>query len=411
MKKIIFGMIFLASTAVFAGNVGDRAGNGGDAVVCDGGKTAYLLDYVEANLRGMKVDLGDENESVRALVERQFQVISKFDPERVSNRFQEWARDILADLETLNINSSAPTKTVRMISDVLNDIDDSKEVALPVGCEKRQLVVFLGLVSGPTEWRSPFPEDPFYYIHLPTWKVMSNGQKAMTIMHELWYRELIQDNEAEDSRGARYINSKMYTNDVKNLQIYVQALGYAKVPYIVSKGENYSIGIATEYCGNPIDSVPSFDQNGRFKSGLMAKSHLNDNYHNTFVEGSVTVWGEQKLYVNANLNIPRNNTIYSYGGNVFFNEGKLYYAHLRGYLKTADGFEIKAWMDVDACPAVGSCPSPSWHFMETGEIKVTATYLGQRLEMCTVGQWGSCKSVTELVLGKDRKVNSFTPKP
>lgn len=190
--------MFLLSHLALAEEGGAHVGNGGDAFVCKSGKV-FLLDYYEALKRGFQIDLGPKTLSAREKVNLILGRIKHVDPVR-SEEFRVRAYEILDDTEIFEKNSNAnPGKNVRFTNDPLSDVDDSKETSTPKGCEKIQAVI----QSTPR-----FSEDRRYEISIPIWIAMNSSQRALTVMHEVWYREGIETG-APDSRGARYMNGFM----------------------------------------------------------------------------------------------------------------------------------------------------------------------------------------------------------
>ncbi len=175
---------------------GDLIGNGGDVLICEGIDQIRMLDQHEAERRGIVIQLGAPELTVRQKVEVALKRLSRLDPDRASTLSHE-AEFLLADAEAFDRDSSARTSHIRFTDDVLSDIDDSEETAIPVGCQKAQLVIRV---------RAVVPEDRPFEIHRPFWVRMSSDQRALAVLHEVWYGEALQ-NGAHDSRFARYLNT------------------------------------------------------------------------------------------------------------------------------------------------------------------------------------------------------------
>jgi hypothetical protein len=160
-------MIILISSLIFGAKVfatGGTVGNGGDVAVCPG--SVELLDTYEARtLRGFGLDLGNPSLSVDQKIALAVTKIFSVDPYR--------AIILKASAEKF-MNE---TKFLRGIA--LRDIDDSDEVFLPAGCERRQIAIQNTRVV----W-----DDPFYVVDQDLWDRLDNDNKAALILHEVIFR-------------------------------------------------------------------------------------------------------------------------------------------------------------------------------------------------------------------------------
>ncbi len=188
MKKNVFmilGILILSVTA----NAGDK-GNGGDVLVCN--NRIVLLDKYEAEKRNFMIDIPGITleEKVSTLVER-LKVYDKYNGENI----EETAKSMLIDLQT---GETTPNQmqTISFSTDILNDIDDSFETAIPAGCRKEQLIANKNII---------YASDKKFEIRSDLWSLLSLEDKAMAIFHEAVYDYLINYG-AEDSRFARYLN-------------------------------------------------------------------------------------------------------------------------------------------------------------------------------------------------------------
>ncbi|MGE3608196.1 MAG: hypothetical protein AB7I27_01315 [Bacteriovoracaceae bacterium] len=183
---------------------GDRVGNGGDAIVCP--NRVVLLDYHEMEQRDQKLNL--PGRSMRERVENALARIKKMDKARAA-LVESYALELLADLEKKEQGETSLPK-VLFTKDILSDVDDSLELTIPAGCEKKQLVV----------QRAPvFPGDRRYTIAEDIWQKMDQEQRSLTILHEAWYRTFIDDG-SKDSRLARYMNSVFASEEADKMSVY-----------------------------------------------------------------------------------------------------------------------------------------------------------------------------------------------
>ena len=206
--NVLIALSTLLSATAFAGG---GIGNGGDAVICDGGKNVYLLDYVEGKGRNFSYSQSETSASVRQIVDEAFLALRKKVDFR-SYRYEEMKNEVLADIEKFNGGEYLGVQ-VAFTNEILPDVPDSEELSLPANCtEKRQLVI--------QRQSSKFPQDQAklrnFRIYSPLWAKMNNFQRAMTIMHEILFWDQIEDG-ALDSRNARYLNETVMADTFAEL--------------------------------------------------------------------------------------------------------------------------------------------------------------------------------------------------
>ena len=254
---MILSLVSLAALLMSPVQAGDRIGNGGDAVVCTDGTPVRLLDFHEAKRRGISVEMGSAVLSVSEKVGLALDRLSRIDPSRAS-KFRKSAIPMLEDIAAFEKNPSHPTTQIRFTDDVLSDVDDSEETALPPGCEKRQLVIRV---------RAVFPEDRPFEFYRPLWIQMDSEQKALTVLHELWYGETLEDG-ANDSRLARYMNGLVASPSFESLRFseYVSLLRLARdrfqtvIPYYRTV---CGLGLSLSFSGIGLVSEDVRDSFGR----------------------------------------------------------------------------------------------------------------------------------------------------
>ena len=245
MKKNYFiGMLIAAglfsAVAVFAGNVGDRAGNGGDVVVCmkDGVQTAVLLDEYEASIKGYVIEPTPPEWSMVQNFNHIFEKLNLVDPIRAttvwSSPYADVPRMVMQEIE---FPPADPTKSsfVRMTDNALVDVDDSKELELPTGCEKRQLIVQMNYCRDKL-----MPWDRFLTLSRPTWNLLNNKSKAMAVMHEIIYAEALCGG-ANDSRASRYLNAFLNSTLMENDAQSISWPWYVEMALKPTEIKNYTI--------------------------------------------------------------------------------------------------------------------------------------------------------------------------
>lgn len=187
--------LLISSTPLLAST---GVGNGGDIIKC--GDKAILLDAYEASKLKLKIDLSDPSVAKpthRSMVMVAVRKLRKFDMATAA-KLEKYALEMVEDLELYAKNPNARGKNFYLGNDIILEIDDSEHVSVPIGCEPDTYQ----LVSQKTpkhrlEYR--------YEANLQYWNKLSLQHQAMTILHEAWYRILI-ENGAKDSRSARYLN-------------------------------------------------------------------------------------------------------------------------------------------------------------------------------------------------------------
>ncbi|MGE3973033.1 MAG: hypothetical protein AB7F59_00755 [Bdellovibrionales bacterium] len=161
--------MLLSATLAHAG----REGNGGDVLICPN-KKPELLDYYEARTlpkTKLKIDLGPTHLSVPEKIDYVLKRLARVSPYRAKYYGQLYS--------TFN-------NEVSFVPDAnLKDIPDSDELVIPKGCELKQAAI---------QTTPKFPDDPRYTIDETIWKQMDNYSQAGLILHEIVYRDALQDN-------------------------------------------------------------------------------------------------------------------------------------------------------------------------------------------------------------------------
>ncbi len=197
MKKNVFMILCILILSVTA-NAGDK-GNGGDVLVCN--NRIVLLDRYEAEKRNFMIDIPGITlkEKVSTLIER-LKVYDRYNGENIE-------KTTTSMLNDLQIGEATPNQMqlIALSTDILNDIDDSFETAIPAGCRKEQLIAKKNII---------YMSDKKFEIRSDLWDLLSLEDKAMAIFHEAVY-DYLTSYGAEDSRFARYLNGFFAQDDSK----------------------------------------------------------------------------------------------------------------------------------------------------------------------------------------------------
>lgn len=192
--------LVLVPFSVFAES-GDRAGNGGDGIVCRNSQGAIqsveLLDFYEARAeRGQKIEL-DPLKSVGELMKDLTKHLA----------FHEisLAQEVMKNYQ-LFISESVFLSGVELV-----DIPDSNHISVPLGCKVEQIAI---------QRRPLMLGEKFYKINKDIWDKMDNVNRAGLLLHELLFRNLtLYANFVYDSTYVRYLTSLAATNQIKTLTL------------------------------------------------------------------------------------------------------------------------------------------------------------------------------------------------
>lgn len=199
MKRFIISTVFLLASfdGAYCLNENENEninaiaiGNGGDVVACSNGKNE-LLDVFEAReMRSIPLLIGDNKLTVDERMDLLFARIQRLDPNR-ANQYRAWYRDFI-------------NETLFKAGTVLVDVPDSDHLALPGGCEIKQVAI----------QREPsFPEDKRYVVDRDLWNTLDNSNRAALILHEFIYRDAVKERH-EDSQNTRYFNSYIFSGKI-----------------------------------------------------------------------------------------------------------------------------------------------------------------------------------------------------
>jgi hypothetical protein len=204
MKLSLSAILVLISVQSFAST---GAGNGGDAVVCDDG-TITLLDSYEATKLGFNIDIDKvaKAKSLRAYVGVAVKRLASRD-KYLAKKLYNYSMEMVNDFEAYKIFSdntgNYKGEAIYISPDIVGEISDSEHRTLPVGCEARQLV---------SQLKPERLRDNRYEFNSTLWNQLSLLDQSMTILHEAWYRVMIEDG-AKKSVGTRYMNALIASSD------------------------------------------------------------------------------------------------------------------------------------------------------------------------------------------------------
>lgn len=187
-KKIsyVFALIVLIvslSSKVYAGI--DWVGNGGNLISCEETTYLELFDYFEGRTnRGVEPSLGVGHLTWERKAEYALQRLQTLNPSR-AELYRKWLKEF-------------KNETSFFADGYIPGIPDTGGVVLPTGCKLLQAA--LQRPSGEI-----MPGDKRYVIDLNYWNVLNETSKAGLVLHELIYREGIEEGHISSVR-VRYFN-------------------------------------------------------------------------------------------------------------------------------------------------------------------------------------------------------------
>lgn len=239
-KTMLLGLGIFSLLTGSASFAQERVGNGGDAIVC--GERVQLLDQYEASLPSRNIDITNLlGNTVREKVEGVVNSVAKLD--RYNAHFlAEYAAEMINDAE-IYARTGRTEELVISFRDVqLTDIDDSKELYIPSGCAKRQLVI----QQNDRIRNAPMAVEKAKYIFQSVlWNQMDPNNKALTILHEAWYRIALQHG-AVNSIATRLVN--VLTASKPSVAVYIEKM--QQVPFEIPNGYSFTYqkdGVQKEY--------------------------------------------------------------------------------------------------------------------------------------------------------------------
>nr|BFD66654.1 hypothetical protein HAGR004_16760 [Bdellovibrio sp. HAGR004] len=204
--------LILFSSLTFAG--GDWVGNGGNVLECASSEKVQLLDYYEGQQqRQISVNLGPGatyQEKVLFALDR----LKAVNPTRAA-QYMQWFASFAEETQWFSEGKFLP-------------IRDSGAVIIPVECEIRQIAI-----QRPEDLI--MPGDKRYLVDLRLWNRLSEQDKAGLVLHELIYREGIENGQSSSPR-VRYFNQILSSSEIStynSLQLLklVKQVGFGVTDY------------------------------------------------------------------------------------------------------------------------------------------------------------------------------------
>ncbi len=266
-KSLLLLSCMATSITVLAKSGG--LGNGGDAVVC--AEHVTLLDSYEAGKLGVTIDLNNSNitkqthRSMVSVVTNRLAKKDKYTAKKLYNYSMEMVNDLEQFAMFPTTSGRYKGKVMYLGPDVVGEISDSEHRTLPIGCELRQLVSQIKPVR---------KLDNRYEVNKNLWDKLSIEDQSMTILHEAWYRIMIEDG-ADDSKGARYMNALTASNVFESYSFadYIQDLKTTeKKNYIIEN--NSTLVFDKLFKVDLKNSILNFENERVCTKGLPVKANL-----------------------------------------------------------------------------------------------------------------------------------------
>lgn len=200
--KAKFALLILVlnlSNQAFGG--GNELGNGGDVFFCPAksANQVMMVDIYEALLAGRKLDFGPKGLNYREKVKYVLHRWAALSPLRVE-RYLEWLEQFDAE--------------AKFISGVtLPNIADEGIVAIPDGCEIRQIAIQLADADLGTSYTR-------YTISKDLWDLLDEDNRAALVLHEIIFREAIIANQRVSIR-VRHLNTLLWSQ--ASMDEYIEA--------------------------------------------------------------------------------------------------------------------------------------------------------------------------------------------
>ncbi len=235
-SKILISI--LAISNLFIGQTFGESGgaaNGGDAVICP--DKVILLDSYEASKMRFNIDLNPNkinSPTWRSMVNIAVKRLSRVD-KYTADKLYDYAMEMVNDFEKFEMYPDSRGKHVYIGYDIIGEINDSDHVSMPEGCEEhpRQLV---------SQRKPKFKYEFRYEFSKSLWEKMSLQEQSMTILHEAWYRIML-ENGATTSRAARYINGFVASVEFESIEFfeYLELLKETEIKYYNISGASEAI--------------------------------------------------------------------------------------------------------------------------------------------------------------------------
>lgn len=178
---------------------GDKRG-GGNVHVCENGANTQLLDYVELSQEtGFTVDMGPASKDYKVHIKFVLDRLSKVDAV-AAKRFAHYAS--LFEEEVFFADSQR-----------LRDVSDSNEILSPTkNCKKVQFAVQREKLRA--------LEKKKYFVDGKLWAMVSGQVKAALVLHEVIYRDQIENGNSDGVRYYNFFISSNWMNKVTSQDYY-----------------------------------------------------------------------------------------------------------------------------------------------------------------------------------------------
>ncbi|MEZ0391822.1 MAG: hypothetical protein ACAH59_06375 [Pseudobdellovibrionaceae bacterium] len=185
MKSSFLTVALILLTETILAN-GNRVGNGGDIIQCQG-KSPQVLDFYETSRM-----IPESDEEPLQILKKVYQKLKERHP-KLGEQYLKRADSILSEVEW----SKA----------ALKEIDDSEELfRIPKDCQLSQVAM---------RKIKKLPLSMNFMIDKSLWENLSSTQKAGLLSHEIIYEHFSKLGES-NSRKAREFNAFLFSEDFKN---------------------------------------------------------------------------------------------------------------------------------------------------------------------------------------------------
>ncbi len=184
MKKLLICIIFSLSLAA-----GNKVGNGGDGVSCNGNDSIELLDFYE-NKKMRRFTLKDiDHQDEMKIVEDVIMSLKRLDT-KLHKTFKK-------NLEVF------PSRSVYLDNTVFENVEDSNELGISKECKLIQLAI---------RKKDPLKAKEMFYFSKDAWIKLNSYHKAGLIIHEIVYEFFSHLGEI-DSQKVRVFTSFLFSNE------------------------------------------------------------------------------------------------------------------------------------------------------------------------------------------------------
>lgn len=243
MMKFLGLLFFLTANISYAG---DRVGNGGDIIYCEGGagELFFVLEEYEGNVVPV---IGDPNIDYVKKVETLIGRLKKDFPARYAfytSLFQYFQR------------------RVTFLDKRLPEISDEGSPQHHTHCEIVQAAYF----------KRNSQNELVYYLQKNIWQNLTNDQKAILVFHELIYTEAVGLGHS-DSRNVRMANRMIFTGKMFQPALFDEEFISPlrnQTPSVSVLSQAYSEGVAIYLLQQDLSSLYS---NKSLKGHLLALKH------------------------------------------------------------------------------------------------------------------------------------------